>query len=324
MIECIAYNAVEKILRRDIPLTQVIQRREDPDWYFWLDIMDLTPDEAKMLVEDFHLDALAVEDCLHARQTPKLESFHNYHFFIVHGVHLDASKQHYHPVELDGFLGERLLITIHDVTMSVIEVIKHRAEQGQCRLIQGTTALAYEVLDGAIDTYLPALDDLDRRIEALEESIQNYASDAFLSAQYFDLMKGVLLLRRLSMRNQEVFYEFSHSDMAFIDSEQARRFRDIYDHVVRVVDITAYYQQALQGAMQIQYSINASRVNTVVQFLTVLATIMLPLNVITGVYGMNFDFMPFLHHPWGFWLTIWVMIGIVAGMLVLFRKRRWI
>ncbi len=324
MMECIAFNTVENTWQRNVPLVDVLSRLADPTWYVWVDVTNPTLEDSAVLVDDFHLDALAVEDCMHPRQSPKLESFRNYHFFIVLGVELGLEQTEYQPVELDGFLGERLLITVHDGPIPVLETLKHRADQGQGRLMYGTTALAYEVLDGMIDSYLPALDDMDARIEALEDAIQAYSSEASLSDQYFQLTKAVLLLRRLSMKNQDVFYELSHSDMAFIDRDQARRFKDIYDHVVRVVDFTAHHQQALQGAMQIQYAISAARVNTVVQFLTVLATIMLPLNVITGVYGMNFDHMPFLHNPWGFWLTIWTMILVALGMLGYFRSQRWI
>jgi magnesium transporter len=227
-------------------------------------------------------------------------------------------------IELDGFLADRYLITIHDEPIPSIEHAKRHFENHVSRLTQGTSYLAYEILDAMIDLYVPLLDYFEEQLEQLEQSIGKKPFTDNSAQDYLNLSREILTLRRLSVKNQNVFYQLSHSNLSFIDVREARLFRDVYDHVVRVVDMSEYYQQALRSILEIHLSLASNKVNQVAQFLTIIATIMLPLSVITGIYGMNFQWMPMLHSPYGFGFVMTLMALVAFGMLVSFRKRSWI
>lgn len=325
MIHIFAYDTLQHLYRTDIPIENLKQALEDPNLYLWVDFDNPTPEETGILESVFALDPMAIEDCIHPRQSPKLETFADYHFFIVHGWHPPHENHDYPFIELHGFLGDRYLITYHDSLIPGIDAAKkHIAHHNRCRLENGTAYLAYQILDQMIDTYLPVLDYFDERLASMEQHIIKRPMNDKSAQRYLNLSHQILNLRRSSVKNQQLFYQLSHSDMRFIDENEARLFRDIYDHVVRVVDMSEHYQQTLRSVLDIHFSLTANKANQVAQFLTIIATIMLPLSVITGIYGMNFRWMPFLESPNGFYIIMGLMALVVVGMLISFRKRKWI
>jgi magnesium transporter len=325
MIDIFGYDTAQHTLRLDLTPGDLAGCLVDEDLLLWVDFTAPTAEETALLSSVFRLDELAIEDCTHTRQSPKLESFADYHFFIVHGIRPPQGRMDFIPVELDGFLGDRYLITYHDDgDIPAILTAKRHIQQHNSRFSMGTAYLAYQILDQIIDMFLPALDYYESRIADIEQQSIDRPFGDDSAREYMALSTQLLTLRRISVKNREVFYQFSHSPLEFIDQDEARQFRDIYDHVVRVVDMTEYYQQTLRGVLEIQYSLSSNRMNQVVQFLTVFATIMLPLNVITGIYGMNFTGMPFLTNPWGFWAVVLLMGVMVLLMLRYFRRRQWI
>jgi magnesium transporter len=327
MIEIFGYDTQKSTYRTDITVDDLTGSLSDENCFLWLDFENPTPEEINILRHVFHLDELAIEDCIHSRQSPKLESFTHYHFFIVQeptAANVATSNLIDHNVELDGFLADRYLITYHVDSIASIQDAKRHIRRENSRIAQGTAYLAYEILDQMVDRYLPILDHLEERIRLLSIQLQNNPMDDRSAQDYSNLSTHILDLRRIAAKNQQVFYQFSHSSLRFIDADEARLFRDIHDHMVRVMDMSEYYQHTLHDALNIQLSLNANRVNQVVQFLTIWATIMLPLNVMTGIYGMNFSHMPLLTSPYGFWITIGLMIAIVTVLLTYFHRRKWI
>ena len=214
-------------------------------------------------------------------------------------------------------------MTYHDEPLPAIDQAKlHISTRNSSRLKQGTAYLGYEILDQLIDTFLPLLDYFDDALGCIETALAEGKNAS--EKDYLDLSSQILALRRVAIKNQQVFYQFSHSSLHFIDPDEARLFRDIYDHAVRVVDMAEYYHQTLHGVLDIQFSLSANRTNQVVQFLTVFATVTLPLNVVTGIYGMNLEWMPFLHNHYGFWIITALMLVLVSTLLINFRRRGWV
>lgn len=320
MIDIYVFNTQTQTYWENPHISHVQEYLQNEALYLWVDLFNPTQEETAILSTVFQFDEFAIEDCTHPRQSSKLESFGDYHFFIIQGISLAHQNCDMH--ELDGFLGDRYLVTYHNEPLQAIDMAKKQIlKQQNSRLVQGTAFLAYEILDQVIDMYLPALDVFDEEINLMQKQMTTKTFSDCATQDYIALSNKIIELRRTALKNQQVFYQFSHSPLKFIDPDEARLFRDIYDHTVRVVDMSEYYQQALRGALDIQFSINTHRVNKVVTFLTLFATIMLPLNVLTGIYGMNFDWMPFLHNPHGFWIVSTIMAGIVLAMFYSFRKR---
>ncbi len=324
MIRIDAYNAVDGRFLVERTVEQLPQDLENPDLYLWVDFDNPTPDEAMLLKSVFNLDALAIEDCMHPRQAPKLETFNAYHFFIVQGSLPPCDDDGCGSITLKGFLADRYLITYHDEPIPGIENSRRGILSGNCRLREGAAYLAYEILDQMIDMYMPVLDFFDRTIEELEQTLSKSLISDAAAQDYLQLSRQLLDVRRGSVRNQEVFYQLSHSGLKFIEPQEARLFKDIYDHVIRMVDMSEYYQQTLRSILEIHLSLSSNRTNQVAQMLTVVATIMVPLYIITGIYGMNFTYIPLASNPYGFYIIIGLMVVIAGSMIAGFRMRRWI
>jgi magnesium transporter len=324
MISIFTYDTQKKEYRFNLSVVDIPKALDDENIFLWVDFESASEAETAVLKSIFNFDDFAIEDCIHPRQSPKLESFSDYHFFIVQGMRPPEKDEHCATVELDGFLGDRYLVTFHDEPLFAIENAKKHLHIKDSRLAQGTAYLGYEILDQIIDMYIPVLDYFDDKLQQIQSNLAANTMVQNSAAESMRLSSQILELRRTSHKNQQVFHQFSLSPLQFIDPEEARLFRDIYDHVVRVVDMSDYYQQSLREALNIQFSLNSNKVNQVLLFLTVFSTIMLPLNVITGIYGMNFVHMPLLHHPEGFWLIIAAMFAVVALMLFSFRRYKWL
>jgi magnesium transporter len=327
MITIIAYDVQQDRYHFDIPLDRVsslVTPQKNEHWHVWIDVHTSDPAVLKTLKPVLQLDQYLLEDCLHPRQHPKIESLSDYHFFIVHGLEFSELTQCCQTVELNCFLGDRFLLTHHETPMHAIEDTMRHARLKNSRIRQGTAYLAYEILDQLIDMLMPLLDDFDVRLEALQQKMVQTHLKEDSATEYLKLSIQAQSLRRSSLKNEQVFYQMAHSSLAFIAPEEARLFKDIYDHVVRVVDISDHYQQSLREVLNLQFSLNNSKVNEVLLFLTLLATITLPLNVVTGLYGMNFSWMPLLNEPYGFWIIFTVMLGVIIGMLIHFKRREWL
>jgi len=323
MILITAFSLSRKTFIQNVAQSSLAAMLEDKDYYVWVDIEGSLSEDVNLLRTIFHFDELTIEDCLHEQQLPKLETFEEYHFFILQGVSSYTQDIRCRNVELDGYLGDRYLVTVHEDPIPAISQSIRNIDRNCSRLAHGTAYLTYEILDPMIDMYLPVLDYLDERIRQLTSEVhEQFADNAAIN--HMNLSSHILELRRVASRNERVFYQFSHSSLQFIDPDEARLFRDIHDHMLRVLDLSEYYQHSLHEALNIQLSLNSNRMNQVVQFLTLWATIMLPLNVMTGIYGMNFHFMPFLESPYGFWLIISIMLVLVVGLLSYFKRRGWI
>lgn len=325
MIYTVAYDKKKKAFRKDISASELPALLADKNTVLWADFENPSPDEVMVLGEVFHFDPLAIEDCVHPRQHPKLESFPDYHFFIVQGiVTSNNAEDPGRLVEIAGFLSDRYLVTFHNGAMNSITQARQRCENGNSRLKDSTAYLTHDILDTLIDHFLKRLDSYEDRFEVLETRLNQDPFVETAAAAYRQLSSEVSAIRRIGLKNQSVFNYLSNHALKFINANEARQFRDVYDHSVRIADMAEYYQHRLRDLLDVQFSLSASRTNRVVQFLTVFATIMLPLNVITGLYGMNFDRMPFLHETWGFWLIAGVMTLLVIVMLAAFRRRNWI
>src|SRR6478609_38198 len=167
MLLITAFSLSRKTFLKNVSPTSIKSMLDDEDYYIWVDIEGNTPHDMQPLREVFNFDEFTIEDCLHDQQLPKLETFENYHFFILQGVDSYTQDVRCHNVELDGYLGDRYLVTVHNEPIPAITQSLKNVERNCSRLAQGTAYLTYEILDPIIDMYLPVLDYLDEKIRVL-------------------------------------------------------------------------------------------------------------------------------------------------------------
>ena len=139
-----------------------------------------------------------------------------------------------------------------------------------------------------------------------------------------DLKRSVLRLRRISGKQMDILHRMSRGEFALIPEEMRPFYRDVYDHLVRVVDLADSYRDLISGSLEAYLSVVSNRLNEIMKVLTIFSAVMLPLTFIAGVYGMNFDNMPELHSRYGYYAAWVIMLVVAAGMLLFFKKRGWI
>jgi magnesium transporter len=290
----------------------------------WIDLEAPTADELRLLEDPFAFHPLAIEDCLTPEHQPKIEDFGPYLFLIFRGVAVDPPVDRFETVKLAAFLGPNYLVTYHRAPMrSVAAVLGKYAHDEKGDLFRGVDYLLYEILDHLIEHYFPVLEGIEEEIEAVEERIFSADDENTLDA-ILGLKRRVMGIKRALAPHRELFGRIARNEFEEITPQTVVFYRDLYDSTYRLAEVADSYRDLLSGTLDAHISMISHRLNEVMKVLTIFATIMLPLTFIAGVYGMNFDFMPELHWRYGYFLVWGVMLAVTGGLLLYFRRRRWI
>jgi len=301
--------------------------RADPQTTIWLDLQDPGEAEARVLSEVFHFHPLAIEDMLHDYGHPKLDIYDDHVFLIVHGVDftsLDLDKGFaINTVELDIFAGPNFIVTHHGepAPRSIRDLHQEVAKPGHRPWI--SVRILHHMLDRLVDNYLPVMDKLGGRLDALEDLIMHNPKPEQLE-QVLEAKKVISRLRRMTGHQRLILESLARGHIELIPRESIAFFRDIYDHFVRVADLAEAFREGAQSAVEAYLSISANRTNDIMKVLTQISTIMLPLTFIAGVYGMNFEAMPELKWPLGYPFALILMVLTATALVVWFRRRHWL
>jgi magnesium transporter len=324
-MEILVYRTGEQKITEGVSVEQLPELLRDQSAVIWVDME--SPDEAdeRVLLNVFQFHPLTVEDCRENRHYPKIEEFPGYLYFIVHGVTADISPDRFNTIELDGFLGPNYVITYHHDTFRSIHNVKQLLRTSPVSCQRGPAFLLHQILDQVVDFYSPVLDDFDDRVDRLEQEIFDMKRpNNQILAQIQDLKRGVLRLRRISTKQMDILLRMSRGEFSLIPDEMRPFYRDVYDHLVRVVDLSESYRDLIGGSLDAYLSVVSNRMNEIMKVLTIFSAIMLPLTFIAGIYGMNFDNMPELHSRFGYYGTLVVMGVVAIGMLIFFWRRGWL
>lgn len=284
-------------------------------------------DEAHdILANVFRFHPLTIEDCIEIRNQPKVEAFPNYLFFIVHGVKPgETGPTNFATKELDGYLGPNYVVTFHVERFVSIKSVKQKVRSSPFVCQRGAAYLLHSILDELIDHYMPIVDDFDEAINEFEDRVFGMGrSSNEVLGEIMDLRRSVARLRRISARQLEVLYRLSHGEFPQITSSVLPFYRDVHDHLVRITDVSESYRDLVSSLFDIHFSVIATRTNEVMKTLAVVSAIMLPLSLIAGIYGMNFEYMPELKSPIGYFATLGFMALLAIGLLLYFWRRGWI
>jgi magnesium transporter len=307
--------------------------RVEPGWLdpasritLWVDLVAPTPEEGRQILTDtFHFHPLAVEDAMSEIHDPKIESYNaGYLYFILHGIDYQAGGSAFATRDVDFFLGPNYLVTVHDGHSRSIARIKDICSAHDHVLAEGPAALLHRIVDQMVDNYRPEIDRLEEQMDTLEDQAI-VAAHATLVRDILKLKRDLAGLRRVVIPQRDAVGRLARREFPQISDEMTYRFRDVYDHLVRMSDEATLFQDRMTGILEAHLSSVSNRLNEVMRVLTVMSTIFLPLTVLTGMWGMN---VPLPHFPGGagvqFWWVLGMMLGISAIMLWLFRRKDWI
>lgn len=296
----------------------------------WVDLQGETAEhlaEAKdVLLNVFKFHHLTVEDCVETRNQPKVEAFENYLYFIVHGIKPnETNPSNFVTKELDGYLGENFVVTFHVLRFRSIKSVKQKIRSSTFVCKRGAAYLLHHILDELVDLYMPIVDEFDEAINQLEDRVLDMRqTNNSILGEVMDIRRSVARLRRISSRQLEVLYRMSHGEFPVIPTNVLPFFRDVHDHLLRISDLSEGYRDLVSGLFDIHFAVVGNRTNDVMKTLAVLSAIILPLSLIAGIYGMNFENMPELKSEHGYFLTLGTMAVITVLLLVYFWRRGWI
>ena len=305
--------------------------RVDPAWlhpgsgvWLWVDLSAPTPDEVRVLSNVFHFHELSVEDALSEIHHPKVEWYGDYLYLILHGIDFREAEHCFKTQDVDFFLGEQYLVTVHPGISRTLSQMLGVCSRNHRALAEGPVALMHRIVDAMVDHYRPEVDRLSERLDTLEEEIFE-RPDARLAKQILDFKADVSSLRRVVLPQRDAVARLARREFPIISEALSYRFRDVHDHLIRLVDEAMFFQDRVTSLLDAHLSQVSNQLNGVMKVLTIISTIFMPLGVIVGLWGMNVT-LPDLPGGDGadFWWIFGLMTLLASGMLGYFRTRNWL
>ncbi len=272
----------------------------------------------------FGLHPLVLEDILNTNHRPKFEDFGDYHFLVLKTLELDMETMRVRRRHLCLVVGENYLLSFSDGPDDPFEPVARRLAGGKSRMRRlGSFYLSCMLLDVVVDSFFRVLDELDDPMEDIEQEVLTDPSHETL-AQLYRFRRIDMELHKAVRPLREVVGGVMRSDSEMVDDASLPFLRDVDDHISHVFDEAQNLRYTVNGLIEMHLSSTGNRLNEVMKVLTIVATVFMPLTFITGVYGMNFKYMPELDVPWAYPATLGVMAVLIVLMLVFFRSRKWI
>jgi len=281
----------------------------------WFDVADPASPELDELAQQFELHELQIEDCRHRPQRPKTEEHDHYIFTVLKHIH-DAAELEFDDIDL--FLGPDFLISVRNADAVVIESVRARAGEEKTERLD---RLFYMIVDQIVDGYQPVLDKLADEISEIEDVVLEQPDPETL-ARIFALKRKLVEFRRVAAGMREVVNALIRREKGLLGDDLDPYFRDVYDHIIRTVDMIETYRDLLSGALDIYLSAVANRTNEVMKVLTIWGTVALPLVIITGFFGMNLK-LPWANDPHGTDYAVALMAVSTLTILIYFKVKRW-
>lgn len=320
--DLIQYDSDHLSERFELTPAEALAGRE-PERTVWINVIGLHDTEAiEAIGADYGLHPLVLEDLVAPGQRPKLESYDGYLFLVLRMLSLDERGELVNE-QLGLVLGKDFVLTFQERPGDVFDPVRDRLRSSSTRIRRmGPDYLAYALLDAVVDGYFPVIEALGGVVDALEEEIVGHANRATL-ARIHALRRTLLTLHRVQWRQRDAVATLLRDDALPMSDAVKPYLRDVHDHAFQTLDALETYRDLVVSLMDLHLSTVSNRTNEVMKTLTIVATVFIPLTFLTGVYGMNFEYMPELQKRWAYPLLWGLMVFIGVGLVAWFRRRGW-
>jgi magnesium transporter len=289
----------------------------------WLNVDGLHDVEMMQQIgECFHLHPLVLEDIVNTSQRPKLEDTADYLYIALRALNIDQTGN-IRSDQISLVVGPNFVVSFQEGGADNFSEVRQRLANCRSRIrTAGADYLAYSLMDAVIDEYFGVVEAIGEQIDLLQDRLlENPREDALKGIH--QMKREMIVVRRAIWPLREVIGALDRGESQIIQSSTRIYLRDIYDHIIQVIDTAETLRDILSEMVDIYLSSVSNRMNQVMKVLTVISTVFMPLTFLAGVYGMNFDYMPELRWHWSY-LVVWlVMIVIAVSMLAYFRKKKW-
>lgn len=289
----------------------------------WINIYGLH--DPKILAKiglHFGIHQLILEDVANTAHRPKLEIFDDFVFIILKMIWFENDELQVEQISLIS--GKNFVLCFQERKGDVFQVIRERIKDSQTRLRKlGADYLTYRIMDVVMDNYFLVLEKLGDQIEILDEQIINRPGPEAVQRIY-ELKRNLIFLRKSIWPLREIVNSLTREESKLFEKTTLPFLKDLYDHAIQVIDTIETYRDLVSGLLDMYMSNVSNKMNEVMKVLTIIATIFIPLTFLAGIYGMNFEFMPELHWPYSYPILIALMIIIFSGMILFFKRKKWL
>ena len=310
------------------PVERLKEALQDPNGLVWLDFMGEDPLVCEpILLKTFGFHPLAVDDALREAHVPKVDDWETYLYVVLQDIHFHHDSGDIEALELDVFLGTSFIVTHHDLSIPSLERVWNASYRDDRNFKHGADHIMYRLTDELTADYMQVVEEMDEEIELVEDQVFSNPNPTMVQ-RIFTLKRAALHLRRVMSPLREVMNKLARDDYQVVDAKDQVYFRDVYDHLVRLHDISESLRDLVGGVLDTYLSVINNRMNEVMKTLTLITTLFMPISFVAGFFGMNFfqpvskELVPWTSNP-AFIISMLVFIGTPIGMYLWMRRRKW-
>ena len=316
------YNKTEKKLMERVALKKISSYINNPEYLLWTDIENPSKENMQFLIEHFHFHPLDIEDCLSIIERPKLDEYDDYFFLVLHIPFFIKQTRRLVPFTVNIFIGNNFLVTVHrGLCKPIQDTFEYLSKNNQI-LDKGSGYLLHKVIDSLIDYNFPILNKIYRNIQDIEDAIFKKASSKNVK-EILLTRTNILTFRNIIYPQRKLLKTLEIKDMDFLIEALEVYFSDLVDHVEKIWDTLENYKELVEGVHDAHQSLLSNKINDIMRILTIFSVVILPLTLISGIYGMNVS-LPLGSHAFAFAIIVITMFLISIGMLVYFKYKDWI
>ena len=297
---------------------------KDKDTVTWINITGVSrTDIIKNIGKQLNLHPLVLEDIVNTDQRSKMESFEDYIFIVLKIPFYDEQNSEIKIEQVSLVLGSNFVISFQEIENPIFNPVKERLKNPKSSIRKyGADYLAYCLIDIIIDNHFSIIENLEKDVESIEEDLSMNPSKETLQAIH-KLKREMIFLRNSVWPLREVISSLERTESELIKKTTEIYLRDAYDHTIQVIESIETLREMITGMLDVYLSSVSNQLNKIMMLLTIIGTIFIPLTFITGIYGMNFKYMPELYWRWSYPLVLFVMLIIGISMLIYFKRKKW-
>jgi magnesium transporter len=308
-------------LERGVPPDEIHDHLIEPDNMIWMDVQDAGPAEMALLMEQFSFHPLALEDVAHGKQRPKVDEYKGYVFMVTYAILPGANFMESETIEVDLFIGRNYVVSLHRGRVPALEDALARWTGGGQMLREGVGFLVYTVLDAIIDAYFPVIRAIEDEVDDIELSM-HAGLDPDSVQNLLALKRKLFSLRRILDPLRDAFHVFLKRDRPMFSAGTVVYFQDVYDHMLRILDVLEMEREMVTGALLAYQTILSNRLNATMRTLTVLTVVVSAAGLVFGAFGMNVP-VPWTGHYLAFAGIVAVTSALIGMGLAFSWKRGW-
>lgn len=323
-IEVIDYNKTEHKTFEIKTIKELLEYKNNKN-VSWINICGLgNTAEIEAIGKEYDLHPLLLEDILNTNQRAKMDEYEDYLFLVLRMFYYPKSIKEIHSEQISIVIGKNYVLSFQETEGDIFDTIRDRIKTGKGKIRKmGADYLGYTLLDTIVDNYFIIMEEIGDELEDLEDELIKTPNQETLQKLY-RIKQNMLLLRKSVWPLREAISKFQRIEHKNINENTKLYLRDVYDHTIQVIDNIETYRDMTTGMIDIYLSSTSQKLNETMKVLTIIATIFIPLTFITGLYGMNFEFMPELGWRYGYFGVLALMLLVVLFMIAYFKKKNWL